>query len=167
MDTTGFNFKPLFQTWFQSWGLSSLQIPSLTQFSYATSLHHQQHFLNWLHHQRSSSKTDMMLQTHLFLKFTTHDETYVRRLLVPLHMEITLISDFHTISLNKICNKYNIYKYYSRIYKQRKWQMRRKKKEEKEEDTKRKVNTLLWIQMKTWKLYMCLYLYHAMNAFYS
>ena len=154
MDMTGFNFKPFFQTWFQSWGLSSLQIPSLTQFYYATSLHHQQHFLNWLHHQRSSSKTDMMLQTLLFLKFTTHDETYVRRLLVPLHMEITLISDFHTISLNKICNKYNIYKYYSRIYKQRKWQMRRKKKEEKEEDTKRKVNTLLWIQMKTWKLFI-------------
>ena len=117
-------------------------------------LHHQQHFLNWLHHQRSSSKTDMMLQTLLFLKFTTHDETYVRRLLVPLHTEITLISDFHTISLNKICNKYNIYKYYSRIYKQRKWQMRREKKKKEEEDTKRKVNTLLWIQMKTWKFFI-------------
>ena len=133
---------------------ASLQISSLTQFSYATSLHDQQHFLNWLHHQRSSSKINMMLQTLLFLKFTTHDETYIRRLLVPLHMEITLISDFHTISLNKICNKYNIYKYYSRIYKQRKWQMRREKKKKEEEDTKRKVNTLLWIQMKTWKFFI-------------
>ena len=67
--------------------------------------------------------------TLLFHKFTTHDETYLRRLLEgPLHMEITLIPDLHTISLNKICNKYSIYNCYLGIYKQRKCQMRKKEK---------------------------------------
>ena len=45
IDTTGFNFKPFFQTWLQSWGLSTLQIPSLIQFSYAKCLPHQHHNL--------------------------------------------------------------------------------------------------------------------------
>ena len=67
--------------------------------------------------------------TLLFHKFTTHDETYLRRLLEgPLHMEITLIPDLRTISLNKICNKYSIYNCYLGIYKQRKCQMRKKEK---------------------------------------
>ena len=69
----------------------------------------------------------MTLQPSCFLKFTTHDENYLRRLLEgPLHMEITLIPDLHAISLNKICNKYSIYNCYLGIYKQRKWKMRKK-----------------------------------------
>ena len=80
-----------------------------------------------INHQRSSSKTEMTLQPSCFLKFTTYDETYLRRLLEgPLHMEITLIPDLHAISLNKICNKYSIYNCYLGIYKQRKWKMRKK-----------------------------------------
>ena len=41
------------------------------------------------------------IATLLFLKFTTHDVTYLRRLLEgPLHMEIALIPNLHAISLN-------------------------------------------------------------------
>ena len=143
--------------------------PSLIQFSYATSLPHQHHdpllpqqFWNRLNHRRSSSKTEITMQPSCFsnsppMMKPIWEDSWKDH--CTLHIEITL---------NKICNKYNIYNCFLGIYKQRKWQMR-KKERKKKKVTERKVTTKLWIQMETWlsNLSMCLYLYHAMNAFCS
>ena len=124
IDMTDFNFKPFFQTLLQSWRLSFLQIPFWpnSPMPQACLINIMTLFFHRNFELIKSSKVFKQnwndIATLLFLKFTTHDETYLRRLLEgPLHMEITLILDLHAISLNKICNKHSIYNCYLGIYK--------------------------------------------------
>ena len=113
--------------------------PSLIQFSYATSLPHQHHdpllpqqFWNRLNHQRSSSKTKITMQPSCFsnsppMMKPIWEDSWKDQ--CTLHIEITL---------NRICNKYNIYNCFLGIYKQRKWQMRKKERKKKKKSLKEK-----------------------------